>query len=157
MTIETRWYNLDINEAIDTLQSTHRGLTQEEAKRRFSKYGPNELTEKKKTSVLGLFLDQFKLQKKQVLIQKISEENWMKEQAFCMVPGEWSPVRVEDEGEIIFFYLQEKKESAPSLLDPLALGKEILAADAKRYLAERLLDIAKSKQAIVIPLQKEEI
>jgi P-type Ca2+ transporter type 2C len=60
MSQESKWYNLSTDEAIETLQSTHQGLTEDEAKRRLAELGPNELKEKKKTSALTLLLEQFK-------------------------------------------------------------------------------------------------
>lgn len=101
-------------------------------------------------------LDQFKLERKECEIQRISEEEWMKEQAFAMDSGQWSPVRVAGDGNIFFFYFQEKKSSDAPILEQMVLGKEVIAADAERYLAERLLDAVKQKNAIVIPLQKDE-
>ena len=80
----------------------------------------------------------------------------MKEQAFLMLPDFWSPIHVADHGEIAFFYLQEKKTNSVPILDQLAFGKETLAADAKAYAAERWLQVVKKKNAIVLPVQKED-
>lgn len=77
----------------------------------------------------------------------------MTEDDFVMMPNQWSPVRLSDEGQVIFFYMQEKKTADTPILDLLAFGKETLAADAQRYLAEKLLESAKNKKAIVLPLQ----
>lgn len=101
-------------------------------------------------------LDQFKLEKKEQAISRTSKEDWMKEQAFLMLPDLWSPIHVAEDGQIVFFYLQEKKSTPGPVLDQLVLGKETLAADAKLYFAERLLQTVKKKHAIVIPVQKED-
>jgi hypothetical protein len=101
-------------------------------------------------------LDQFKLERKEEAILRTSKEDWMKEQAFLMLPDLWSPIHVADNGEIVFFYLQEKKTNPAPILDQLAFGKETLAADAKAYAAEKLLKVVKKKHAIVIPIQKED-
>lgn len=102
-------------------------------------------------------IDQFKLRRKEVSIQRNSQENWMKEQAFMMLPDLWSPIHVADDGEVVFFYVQEKKANQePPILDQLDFGKETLAADAQRYVTERLLKRVKMKNAIVIPIQKED-
>jgi hypothetical protein len=103
-------------------------------------------------------MDQFKLEKKEVLLARNSKEDWMKEKAFLMLPEFWSPIHVADQGEIAFFYLQEKKSQPAPILDPLTFGlsKEVLAADAKAYAAEKLLQVVKKKNAIVIPIQKED-
>ncbi|MES2273298.1 MAG: hypothetical protein V4487_03820 [Chlamydiota bacterium] len=99
-------------------------------------------------------LDQFKLEQKEESIQRSSKEVWMKEQAFLLVPNQWSPIHVAEEGQIVFFYLKEKKPCSTPLLDQMSVGKETLAADAKRYLAERLLETAKGKKSIVIPVER---
>lgn len=101
-------------------------------------------------------LDQFKLEKKEQAILRTSKEDWMKEQAFMMLPDFWSPIHVAESGQVIFFYLQEKKTNSIPILDQLAFGKETLSADAKVYLTERLLQVVKEKNAIVIPIQKED-
>ncbi|MBX7066205.1 MAG: SurA N-terminal domain-containing protein [Parachlamydiales bacterium] len=101
-------------------------------------------------------LDQFKLETKSQAILRSSKEDWMKEQAFMMLPDFWSPIHVADHGEIVFFYLQERKTNTAPILDQLAFGKETLSADAKVYATERLLEAVKKKHAIVIPVQKED-
>ena len=53
-------YNLDGEEVIKKLKSSRNGLTEEEAKKRFMKFGPNKLKEAKKESKLAKFLSQFK-------------------------------------------------------------------------------------------------
>lgn len=101
-------------------------------------------------------IDQFKLEKRTETIARTSKEDWMKEQAFLMLPELWSPIHVEGNGEVVFFYLQEKKSQPAPILDQLNLGKEMLAADAKLYVTEKLLKVLKQKNAIVIPAQKED-
>jgi Ca2+-transporting ATPase len=54
------WHTLEIKEVLSSLGSDLRGLTQQEAKTRLEKYGPNELMENEKISPLKIFLDQFK-------------------------------------------------------------------------------------------------
>ncbi len=45
---------------MEILQSSDRGLTQDEARRRLERFGPNELIEKKRRSLWMMFLDQFR-------------------------------------------------------------------------------------------------
>lgn len=101
-------------------------------------------------------LDQFKLETKEEAIMRTSQEDWMKEQAFMLLPDSWSPIHLDDHGEVVFFYVQEKKTDTAPILEGLSFGKETLAADAKVYLTERLLEAVKRKHAIVIPVQKED-
>ena len=79
----------------------------------------------------------------------------MKEEAFVMVPEQWSPIHVPPDGDISFFYFEEKKPHRDPILEQVLFGKETIAADAERYVAERLIETAKKKNAIVIPLQME--
>ena len=99
--------------------------------------------------------EQFKFVKKEKSIQRTSEEDWMKEEAFVMLTDQWSTIHVADDGEIVFFYLKEKRPVETPILEQLAFGKETLSADAGLYLAERLISAIQKKQAIVIPLQRE--
>jgi Ca2+-transporting ATPase len=57
---ETRWYNLSVYDLFAQLGSNWDGLTQEEAAKRLARFGTNELAEKKKTSALKIFIEQFK-------------------------------------------------------------------------------------------------
>lgn len=54
------WHQIDPIEAAEKLQSSDMGLVSEEARRRFERYGPNELIEKKHKSLWMMFFDQFK-------------------------------------------------------------------------------------------------
>ena len=54
------FHQLTSEEALLELKTTVRGLAQEEANARRARYGPNELVEKKKRSLVMMFLDQFR-------------------------------------------------------------------------------------------------
>lgn len=57
---DLHWHALTKEEVLRLLETEpEKGLTNEEAKKRLEKYGPNELTEKKKIFPLKLFLHQF--------------------------------------------------------------------------------------------------
>jgi P-type Ca2+ transporter type 2C len=60
MDVMKQWYNLNSDEVIQELKSSKSGLTAEEAKKRISEYGFNELQAEEKTSVWGLLAEQFK-------------------------------------------------------------------------------------------------
>ena len=55
-----RWHQKEINDVIRDLNTSPQGLSSEEAKKLLYEYGPNELKEGKKKTLLGMFLDQFK-------------------------------------------------------------------------------------------------
>ena len=59
-TMEAPWHALPIDEVLKTLNTEINGLAEEEARKRFERYGPNELEERVKRGVLSVFVDQFK-------------------------------------------------------------------------------------------------
>ena len=69
-----------------------------------------------------------------------------------MQPDTWSPI--DESGE--FFFVQEWRTDPTPVIDRLMFGKEMLAADAKLYLTEKLIEMMNEKNTIVIPLQKED-
>lgn len=99
--------------------------------------------------------DQFKLERSELSIQRTSQEEWMKEKAFVMMPNEWSPIRVPPNGELSFFYLIDKKPCENPILEQISFGKELIAADAQRYLAEKLLESIFQTKSIAIPMEVE--
>jgi Ca2+-transporting ATPase len=54
------WHQRDISDIYEILKSSEWGIASEEAVKRLHEYGPNELKETKKKTVLMMFLDQFK-------------------------------------------------------------------------------------------------
>ena len=54
------WHTKTVPEVLDALHSRERGLTKEEATKRFQEYGFNKLPEGKVDSLLLIFLRQFK-------------------------------------------------------------------------------------------------
>ena len=54
------WHAEDVDEVLEQLETSRSGIGEEEAERRLEVYGPNELTEEKKTTPLEIFLSQFK-------------------------------------------------------------------------------------------------
>jgi len=53
------WHNLTVEEVLKNVDSTRSGLSEEKAKERLQKYGPNELMEKGKRPAIIIFLRQF--------------------------------------------------------------------------------------------------
>lgn len=53
------YYNINISEAIQSLESSEKGLTEKEAKQRLEKYGINEIEKRKKVTALQIFVRQF--------------------------------------------------------------------------------------------------
>ena len=54
------WHAKEEEEVLRLLDTSVKGLSMEEAQKRLEKYGPNELKETRKITVLGIFLNQFK-------------------------------------------------------------------------------------------------
>ncbi|MCX7973566.1 MAG: cation-translocating P-type ATPase [Candidatus Aminicenantes bacterium] len=59
-TVQKNWWNLNSSEVLVSFNSSHDGLSQEEALKRLAQFGPNELIEKEKISPWKIFLEQFK-------------------------------------------------------------------------------------------------
>ena len=57
---ERQWHALDINDVLKELNTSERGISEEESKRRIGIYGYNEIVSGKRKSPLIIFLDQFK-------------------------------------------------------------------------------------------------
>ena len=55
-----RWHQKTVEDVIEELNSSLKGISSEEARKRILEYGPNELKEKKKKTVLMMFLEQFR-------------------------------------------------------------------------------------------------
>ena len=55
-----RWHQKKVEDVIEELNSSLKGLSSEEAQKRLLEHGPNELKEKKKKTPFMMFLDQFK-------------------------------------------------------------------------------------------------
>jgi len=56
----SNWHRIDPRRVVSELDSSFEGLSPDEANRRLDKYGKNELKERKKTTVIDVFLRQFK-------------------------------------------------------------------------------------------------
>jgi len=54
------WHAEDIESILESLSSSRSGISEEAAKERLERFGPNELKEEKRTTPLELFLGQFK-------------------------------------------------------------------------------------------------
>ena len=60
MSLQRTWHNLSVDKVLESLNSSISGLTKEEAERRLTQFGPNELVQREKTRPWLLFLEQFK-------------------------------------------------------------------------------------------------
>src|SRR3972149_8018033 len=56
----SKWHAIDRKAVIETLNTGPNGLSAEEARKRLSEYGFNELLEKKRRTALQMFLEEFK-------------------------------------------------------------------------------------------------
>ena len=59
-TDDVNFYRCSTQETYQKLETREEGLTEDEAKKRYKKYGPNEIVEEKKTTALEIFVNQFK-------------------------------------------------------------------------------------------------
>jgi Ca2+-transporting ATPase len=60
VTVENLFYQKEVDDVLGLMRSGQAGISHAEAKQRLTEFGPNELQEKKKRSVLFMLLDQFK-------------------------------------------------------------------------------------------------
>jgi Ca2+-transporting ATPase len=60
MQVGKSWHNLETPEVLASLNSERDGLSQEEAQRRLTQFGPNELTGRERISPWAIFFEQFK-------------------------------------------------------------------------------------------------
>jgi Ca2+-transporting ATPase len=58
--VNGNWHNLEISDVLSSLGSNRNGLSQEEAQRRLTEFGHNELTAGEKVSAWKIFFEQFK-------------------------------------------------------------------------------------------------
>jgi len=58
--MSSAWHSMDKDAVLQALKTAPNGLTSDEAKRRLSEYGYNELVEKKRRTALQMFLSEFK-------------------------------------------------------------------------------------------------
>ena len=58
--MSSTWHAIDEEYVLQALKSNPTGLSTEEARRRLSEYGYNELKEKKRRNALEMFLEEFK-------------------------------------------------------------------------------------------------
>ncbi len=101
------------------------------------------------------FEDQFKFERREFAVERTTQEEWMKDKPFVMMPNEWSPIWAAPNGEISFYYLIDRKPSDSPILENIAFGKELIAADAQKYLAEKLLDQLMKNNSIAFPEEQK--
>ena len=58
--INMQFHQMTVENVLEVIKTSTEGLSQDEARKRLLKHGPNELKESKKSTPLGMFLDQFK-------------------------------------------------------------------------------------------------
>jgi len=100
-------------------------------------------------------VDQFRCVSIKSSVQRNPKDQWMKEQLEKVAIGGWSTIDVPADGNISFFYFENKKISNEPILEQIVLGKETISADAQRYAARNLISLAKQKKSIAI-IQRDE-
>ena len=58
--MSSEWHSMEKKVLLDSLKSSEKGLSSQEAERRLIEFGPNELVEKKKVTPIQIFFGQFK-------------------------------------------------------------------------------------------------
>jgi hypothetical protein len=95
----------------------------------------------------------FALHKQRLTMRRASQEHSVYPDPFILLPKDWSPVR---EGELSFLFVEERRLGAQPVLEEISFGYEVLAAGAKRKIAERLLGTLTKEALVKIPVQSLE-
>ncbi|MBS0626312.1 MAG: hypothetical protein JSS32_09705 [Verrucomicrobia bacterium] len=146
----------DLRKAIDTKEKTEKKPIEFYVSHRLAEPMRKAARTIQETQKDPQLLDQFKLVRQEKKLHRTAQENWMNTEAFILVPNQWSPVHVPPNGQIVFFYLQEKIKPAEPILSQMEAGKEMISRDTKRVVAKRLLNRIRKEKAVVLPMQKEE-
>ena len=99
---------------------------------------------------------QFKMRKIEQHISRTAKEDWMSKESFKLQPNEWTSLHVASDGGVMFMYMKTKQPMSEPIVEQLFAGKQVLAADIQRVLAEKILAVMQKKQALIIPLQPEQ-
>ncbi len=99
---------------------------------------------------------QFKMQRTEKHISRTAKEDWMSKESFILIPDQWSPIHVADDGDIMFMYLKTRQVNKEPIMEQLFAGRQILASDVQKVVAEKILTVMQKKQAVIIPLQPEQ-
>jgi hypothetical protein len=78
------------------------------------------------------------------------------QQPFRQQAGEWSPVYVPVNGNIVFFYLKERSISQEPVLPQILLAQETISMDVEKKLAGELCNLMIKNEAFAVPLRTGE-
>jgi hypothetical protein len=101
-------------------------------------------------------LAQFKLQKTEKHISRTAKEDWMSKESFVLIPDQWSPIHIAEDGGVMFMYIKTRQLSQEPIIEQLMAERQILSSDVKRVLADNILRVMHKKQAVILPLQPEQ-
>jgi Ca2+-transporting ATPase len=130
LSMSSTWHAMDKDSVLQALKSSQTGLSAEEAKRRLSEYGYNELKEKKRRTALQMFLEEFK----DIFILLLIAAT-----AFSVIIG--------------YYELMQKPETGflEAYADPLIIGIIIIlvaiAGFVQEYRAEKAIEALKKLAA----------
>jgi hypothetical protein len=99
---------------------------------------------------------QFKMQRTEKQISRTAKEDWMSKESFILIPDQWSPIHVADDGDIMFMYLKTRQVNKEPIMEQLFAGRQVLASDVQKVVAQKILTVMQNKQAVIIPLQPEQ-
>ncbi len=144
------WNELEAKQVLKELQSSEKGLSEQEAQARLLRYGPNELKEEKRISRLEIFLNQFKSILVIILIGAT---------VFSAVIGEVldaaAIVAIVILNAIFGFFQEYKAEKAIEALKRLSSPESVVLRDGKKQtIASKLLvpgDIVVLEQGTKVP------
>jgi Ca2+-transporting ATPase len=119
------------DELYSATESSTRGLTEQEALRRFEKFGPNEIPEKKKTGPLRMFLNQFRDFMIIILLLAAVVSGYLGDMADTSII-----LVIVFLNSIIGFYQEQKAEKALEALKKLASSYATVNRDGQKIVVQ---------------------
>lgn len=119
------------DELYSATESSTRGLTEQEALRRFEKFGPNEIPEKKKTGPLRMFLNQFRDFMIIILLLAAVVSGYLGDMADTTII-----LVIVFLNSIIGFYQEQKAEKALEALKKLASSYATVNRDGQKIVVQ---------------------
>lgn len=112
--------------------------------------------EKGKEEDLSQSLRQFQMEKTSTTLSRKEASLWVDKEGALLPDGSLSSIVLPENGDICFFKVLKRSNSFEPNQEAFLYGKEILAQDTEKYLAEKLLEMMQQKGSVQIPIKEVE-